>query len=230
MRYRLMFLSLVACMATLPAASGAEQAYLPSIGGGDVIMPVTSIRQARLAGTLLQQYDYSCGSAAVATLLTHQYGYPMSESTVFEYMYQHGDQAKIQREGFSLLDMKRFLQARGFEADGFEQTLDKLAEARLPAIALVNDNGYLHFVVIKGLRGDRMLIGDPAIGTRAMARQKFESIWKGGLLFVIHNRVDSAHFNRAADWRTVPQSPVASGVSREGLASVTMPKHGPGDF
>jgi predicted double-glycine peptidase len=217
-------------MASLPAASGAEQAYLPSMGGGDVFIPVTSIRQARLAGTLLQQYDFSCGSAAVATLLTHHYGYPMSESTVFEYMYQHGDQAKIQREGFSLLDMKRFLQARGFEADGFEQTLDKLAEARLPAIALINDNGYHHFVVIKGLRGERVLVGDPAIGTRAIARRAFEASWQGGLLFVIHNRMDSARFNRAADWRAAPQAPLAAGVSRDGLYGVTMPKHGPGDF
>lgn len=230
MRHRLMSLTLMACMASLSAPTGAQLAYLPSMGGGDVFMPVTSIRQARLAGTLLQQYDYSCGSAAVATLLTHHYGYPMSEATVFEYMYQHGDQRKIQREGFSLLDMKRFLQARGFEADGFKQTLDKLAEARLPAIALINDNGYHHFVVIKGLRGERVLIGDPAKGTRSMARQAFESAWQAGLLFVIHNRVDSARFNLAADWRAAPQAPLTAGVSRGSLSSVTMPKHGPGDF
>lgn len=230
MRCRLMSLTLVACMATLPAVSGAEQASLPSMGSGDVFMPVTSIRQARLAGTLLQQYDFSCGSAAVATLLTHHYGYPVSESMVFEYMYQHGDQSKIQREGFSLLDMKRFLQARGFEADGFKQTLDKLAEARVPAIALINDNGYHHFVVIKGLRGERVLIGDPANGTRAVARQAFEASWQSGLLFVIHNRMDIARFNLAADWRAAPQAPLSAGVSRDGLSGVTMPKHGPGDF
>lgn len=230
MRCRLMFLAVMACMASLPAAGGAEQAYLPSMGGGDVILPVTSIRQARLAGTLLQQYDFSCGSAAVATLLTHHYGYPVSESMVFEYMYQHGDQSKIQREGFSLLDMKRFLQARGFEADGFAQTLDKLAEARVPAIALINDNGYHHFVVIKGLRGERVLIGDPANGTRAVARRAFEASWQSGLLFVIHNRMDAARFNLAADWRAAPQAPLTAGVSRDALSSVTMPKHGPGDF
>lgn len=230
MRCRLTSLTLLACMATLPAVGGAELAYLPSMGGGDVIMPVTSIRQARLASTLLQQYDFSCGSAAVATLLTHHYGYPVSESMVFEYMYQHGDQSKIQREGFSLLDMKRFLQARGFEADGFAQTLDKLAEARVPAIALINDNGYHHFVVVKGLRGDRVLIGDPANGTRAVSRQAFEASWQSRLLFVIHNRMDSARFNLAADWRAAPQAPLSAGVSRDGLSGVTMPKHGPGDF
>ena len=47
-------------------------------------------------------------------------------------MFVRGDQAKIKREGFSLLDMKRYLEAHGFEADGFEEPLDKLAEARHP--------------------------------------------------------------------------------------------------
>lgn len=216
-------------LAMLPGA-GAEPAYLPSMGGGDVRMPVASIRQTRLATTVLQQYDFSCGSAAVATLLTHHYGLPTSEGAVFESMYRHGDTQKIQREGFSLLDMKRFLRTQGFEADGFEQPLDKLLEAGVPAIVLINQKGYRHFVVLKGLRGDRVLIGDPASGTRAVPRAEFEASWPSRLLFVIHNRMESARFNRAADWRAAPQAPLASGVNRDALAGMTLPARGPGDF
>lgn len=223
-----MAFTLAMATTVIPLAS-AEQAYLPSIAGG-VIVPVSSIRQDRLAGTLLQQYDFSCGSAAVATLLTHHYGYPVSESTVFEHMYKQGDQAKIQREGFSLLDMKRFLKAQGFEADGFEQPLEKLAEARVPAIVLINENGYLHFVVVKGLRGERVLIGDPANGTRAVSRKAFDGSLQSRLLFVVHNRMESARFNLSSDWRAAPQAPLTAGVNRNGLSGVTMPKHGPGDF
>ena len=207
----------------------AQPVYLP-LGGGDVAMPVTSIRQARLATTLLQQYDFSCGSAAVATLLTHHYGLPTTEGTVFESMYRQGDQQKIQREGFSLLDMKSFLKTQGFDADGFEQSLDKLREARLPAIVLINESGYHHFVVVKGLRGDQVLIGDPANGTRAVLRPDFEASWQSRLLFVIHNRTESARFNLAADWRAAPRAPLTAGVNRDGLAGVTMPALGPGDF
>lgn len=221
-------LALVTATALVPLVS-AQQAYLPAVAGG-VTVPVTSIRQERLAGTLLQQYDFSCGSAAIATLLTHHYGYPMSESTVFEHMYRNGDQAKIQREGFSLLDMKRFLKTHGFEADGFEQPLEKLAEARVPAIVLINENGYLHFVVLKGLRGERVLIGDPANGTRAVSRKAFNAVWQNGLLFVVHNRMESARFNQSSDWRAAPQAPLTAGVNRNSLSGVTMPKHGPGDF
>ena len=228
MRRTLSFLALSAAM--LATTAGAQQALLPSMGIGDVVMPVTSIRQARLAGTLLQQYDFSCGSAAVATLLTHHYGYPVSESTVFTYMFRNGDQKKIQQEGFSLLDMKRFLRAHGFEADGFEQPLDKLAESRVPAIVLINENGYLHFVVVKGLRGKRVLIGDPAKGTRAVSRAAFQAMWQSGLLFVVHNRMETARFNLASDWQAAPQSPLAAGVKRDSLSGVTLSKHGPGDF
>jgi uncharacterized protein len=213
-----------------PTAARTQQALLPALGGGDVVLPVTSIKQARLASTLQQQYDFSCGSAAIATLLTHHYAYPVSEATVFEHMYRNGDQQKIQREGFSLLDMKQFLQTRGFEADGFEQPLDKLMEARVPAIVLINENGYLHFVVVKGLRGERVLIGDPANGTRAVSRTAFLASWQSSLLFVVHNRMETARFNLAADWQAAPAAPLTAGVNRIDLSGVTLPKNGPGDF
>lgn len=202
---------------------------LPEMGGASYAVPVRSLQQIKQAGTLLQQYDFSCGSAAVATLLTHHYGRPTTEQEVFEQMYAAGDQDKIRREGFSLLDMKRFLHTRGFEADGFQQPIDKLREAGLPAIALITENGYHHFVVIKGLDRDRVLIGDPANGTRAMPRATFEAQWRQKLLFVVHNRMETARFNLASDWRAAPAAPLAAGVMRDALLH-TMPRNGPGQF
>ena len=224
--------SLLLTLAFLAMAGPAagQLAHLPAMGGGDVIMPVTSMRQARLAGTLLQKYDFSCGSAALATLLTHHYGYPVTEQVVFEQMYAGGDRQKIHREGFSLLDMKNFLAAHGFQADGFEQPLDKLNEARIPAIVLINENGYHHFVVVKGVQPDRVLIGDPALGTRAMRREAFEAIWKNGLLFVIHNQMEKARFNLAADWRAAPPAPQGQRHTRHGNARNALPNLGPGEF
>lgn len=217
-------------LAMLTASSYGETFYLPSVPGGRVSLPVLGLKQARAASTLLQQYDFSCGSAALATLLTHHYEVPVSEQEVFEDMYERGDQEKIQKEGFSLLDMKLYLETLGFDADGFEQPLDKLAEARIPAIVLVNEGGYHHFVVVKGIQGGRVLIGDPASGTRALSRDSFEAIWLNRLLFVIHSHMKSARFNLAADWRAAPSSPLSAGVSRDGMAGIALSKHGPGEF
>ena len=209
-------------------AAQAQVARLPDVAGGTYSVPVVSLKQGRVAGTVLQQYDFSCGSAAIATLLTHHYGHSVTEQAVLQEMYATGDQPKIQKEGFSLLDMKRYLAGLGYTADGFQQPLDKLIESRIPAVVLVNENGYHHFVVVKGLDAQRVLIGDPAKGTRALSRKEFESIWQNGLLFVIHNRMELARFNQPADWRGVPRASLLA--SRDGLAGVGLAKHGPGDF
>jgi hypothetical protein len=123
-------------IATLGAHTGnAAELSLPSgmrIGS----MPVKSMKDLRFQATLRQQYDFSCGSAALATLLTHHYATPTSEQDAFKSMFLSGDQQKIRREGFSLLDMQRFLKSRGFTANGFQLPLDKLIEAKLPAIVL----------------------------------------------------------------------------------------------
>ena len=211
------------------APANADTLDLPGIGG-QYAVPVSSLKQLRYRATMRQQFDFSCGSAAISTLLTHQYGDPVTEQVVFEGMYARGDQQKIRRDGFSLLDMQRFLAARGYQADGFVQPIDKLVEAGLPAIVLIAEKGYNHFVVLKGMRDGRILIGDPALGTRAMARSTFESIWVNRLLFVVHNRLELAVFNSANDWRAAPIAPLTNLAEREGILSAVLPKFGPRDF
>ena len=225
------------------ASAGAGAADIGAFGSARFNVPLVSMREARFQRTLHQQYDFSCGSAAVATLLTHHYADPVTEEFVFEQMYKQGDQQKIRKEGFSLLDIKRFLASRGFLADGFQLPLDKLAEAGFPAIVLVAEKGYRHFVVVKGLNQSRVLIGDPAGGTRAMPRAGFEAIWQGRLLFVIHGRaapsapgpvddvaMQAARFNDVDDWRAAPQAPLGLAISRSGLDQLTMPKNDGGNF
>lgn len=221
---------LLACASASAPVAWADYAVVTGDGGNYYSVKVTSLKEARYKTTIRQQYDFSCGSAAVATLLTYQYGYPVSEQTVFQNMYVNGDQAKIRQEGFSLLDMKRFLESRGFLADGYELPLSKLEETQIPAIVLVVENGYHHFVVVKGVHGNRVLVGDPALGTRALSREHFEQIWDSQLLFVIHNREESARFNLAADWRVAPSGPYSMGINRDSLYFTVMPSHGGSDF
>lgn len=229
-RYRHVGWLLGCALVAAPVLAPASSLGLQAPHGGNYRLQVTSLKEARFKTTVPQQYDFSCGSAATATLLTYQYGHPVSEEDVFVQMYREGDQDKIRAEGFSLLDMRRYMQSQGFEADGFEVPLDKLIEEDLPAIVLLNDRGYRHFVVIKGLRDGRILIGDPARGTRAMSRGRFEDLWDNGVLFVIHNRREVALFNQPRDWRTAPPAPLQSGIGRRGLHDVVVPKLGPGDI
>lgn len=226
-----MKLRVLAALAIALAATGAHAGSTEvRASNGSYMVRLTSLKEARFKTTIRQRYDFSCGSAAVATLLTFQYGQPVTETDVFTRMYANGDQAKIREEGFSLLDMRRYFESLGYEADGFELPLDKLAQEDLPAIVLLNERGYRHFVVVKGLRNGRVLIGDPALGTRALSRQRFEKLWDNRVLFVVHNRRELAHFNSSKDWRVAPTAPVELAIQRDGLQNIVMPRRGPGDI
>lgn len=222
---------LLAVCALLPLAAAATTPVgVVGAQGDTYTLHLTSLKEARFKNTVRQKFDFSCGSAAVATLLTYQYGYPVNEQVAFEQMYAHGDKEKIHKEGFSLLDIKRFLAANGFQADGFQVPLQKLEDENLPAIVLINVKGYHHFVVIKGVHDGRVLVGDPALGTRATTVDKFMQVWKNGLVFVIHNRRNLAVFNSPNDWRVAPSAPLSNGIDRGSLYNMTMPKRGPGDI
>ena len=222
----------VAWMAALGLACATAQAVAVDLAGhgGSFSVKVSSLKEARFKATTRQQFDFSCGSAALATLLTHHYNQPVSEQVVFEAMYALGDQARIRREGFSLLDMKNYLKSVGFEADGFELPLRQLQEAGLPAIVLIAESGYHHFVVLKGLRDGRVLLGDPSRGTRTMTQADFERVWVDRLLFVVHNQQQLARFNQAQDWQVAPRAPLSAALYPDTAAGVSFNKLSPGDF
>jgi predicted double-glycine peptidase len=222
-----------ALLALFLLAAPAAQAGWAGIEAGSAgiyAVKVTSLKEARFRTTVKQQYDFSCGSAALATLLTYQYRDPVTEAQVFKVMWDNGDREKIQREGFSLLDIKRYLEANGYRADGYEAPLHKLEQAGIPAIVLIRDNGYHHFVVVKGIRSGRVLLGDPSAGARTMSRAEFEKIWVNRILFVVTNRREQAVFNSGTDWGVRGMAPLEVAVSRDNLAGVTLLRPGPNDF
>jgi len=203
------------------AGAWAGSVDLPN-GSGRVNVAVESMKELKFRSVVRQQYDFSCGSAAVATLLTYHYDRSVSELEVFKAMFEHGNKERIRKEGFSMLDMKRYLEAHGYQADGFKVPLDKLKQVGVPAIVLTNDDGYSHFVVVKGMADGRVLLGDPAKGLRILPRAEFERIWNG-LVFVIRNRMQVArkHFNQDKEWSVLAKAPMESGVRRWGLSDFT---------
>jgi len=136
----------------------------------------------RQANVVIQKWDLSCGAAALTTLLNHQHGENLSEREVAvvlmnrpEYI-DHPELIHI-RQGFSLLDLKRFVEQRGYKGVGFgRMTLENLI-AKAPALVPIRVKDYNHFVVFRGARGNRVLLADPAWGNRTMLIEQFERSW-----------------------------------------------------
>ena len=185
--------------------------------------PVTTLKEIRFRRVVKQQYDFSCGSAAVATLLTYHYDRPTPEDTVLQKMFAVGDQEKIRKEGFSMLDMKTYLESLGYKTNGYKVTLDKIAEVGVPGIVLVKTNGYLHFVVLKGIRGDQVVVGDPALGTKFIPRAGFEEMWNGVFLVITSNlREAQSEFNLEQDWKGHRTAPLGQALPRDDLATMML--------
>lgn len=196
--------------AFLCASPAHAQVRTHGEGGGSFTIAVTSWRDIPFRTVVRQQYDYSCGSAAVATLLRFHYGLSVSEGEVFQFMYQRGDQERIRAVGFSMLDMRTYLEGRGFRADGLRLSLDRLATLRTPTIALITHQNYRHFVVIKGISADRVLVGDPTFGLQSYSRAEFQQIWNGVVL-AIRETPDgwpTPAYDRADEWRPWSRAPL----------------------
>ena len=200
-------------------------------GAGNYNVSVTSYAERRFKTVYKQQYDFSCGSAALASLLTFHYEDEVNEQSIFIDMFENGDQEKIKEQGFSLLDMKNYLERRGYRSDGFKIELDHLLTANAPAITIINDKGYLHFIIIKGLNKRQVLVGDPAVGVKIIPREKFEEMWAGRILFLIHDKQDIAakYFQNETEW-AARSAPLGTAVDRASLAAFNMLLPGPWDF
>lgn len=214
---------ILAGISLIPGTVGAGEIKMVD-NGGLFTVHVTSLKEMRFKRTIQQQHDFSCGSAALATLLTYHYDHTVSEEEIFNAMFEHGNKKKIEQEGFSLLDMKRYLETVGYRADGYKDTsLDKVRQVGIPVIVLINNGGYMHFVVIKGVDDNNVLIGDPATGSRIIPREEFDKIWNH-LVFVINGQQQMAasSFNTVTEWKVRETSPLGAVLSRDSLGAFSL--------
>lgn len=184
---------------------------------------VTSYREKTFGDVIRQQYDFSCGSAAVASLASYHYGKLITEDMAFKHMFERGDKEKIKQHGFSLFDMKQYLQTQGLKAEGYKLGLEKLQELGVPSITLVNMDGYMHFVVVKGINQDSVILGDPSRGTLVMDKETFLTHYQGVVLLVL-NAVDKGRetFITANDYSVYERSPVDTAINREAMLTETI--------
>lgn len=206
---QILWTALAVSILSWPASA---EVRLSDEAGGNYRVAVMSWWEIPYRSVVKQQFDFSCGSAAVATLLSYHYGRPTRESQSFSFMWKNGDQEKIRRAGFSMLDMKNFLGSVGLPAEGYRLGEKGLISIKRPAIVLLDLKGFKHFVVVKGVRRNRVLVGDPMLGLSEYALADFLKVWNGIALVITEPREAKPAFNLASDWGPWSKAPMENGA------------------
>jgi len=160
----------------------------------------------RRENVVIQKFDLSCGAAALATMLTFQHGDPVTEKEVADQLIRNPEYIANplvvrERQGFSLLDLKRYVERRGYEGIGYGRfDIENLVELA-PILVPIRTKGYNHFVVFRGIIGNRVALADPAFGNRSMPIEAFKAVWLdspefGKVGFVVKRRDEARPPNR----------------------------------
>tara|TARA_B100001109_G_scaffold255900_1_gene262840 strand:- start:50313 stop:51248 length:936 start_codon:yes stop_codon:yes gene_type:complete len=185
----------------------------------DEVVNVEPLVRQKFRNVVRQAYDYSCGSAALTTLLDFYLGRNFQERQVMEGLLRFGETERIvQRRGFSLLDMKRLVTALGHPSGGFKAEAKDLLELDHPAIVPIEYAGFKHFVVLRTVYEGRAYIADPALGNISFTLDRFLQVWDNNVLFIVFpngHKPASGLELREEDMRFVSDYVIAQNAYRE---------------
>lgn len=134
-----------------------------------------------------QNFDFSCGSAALSTLLNFYLGEKLTEKQVIHGLLRYGDSEQIaERRAFSLLDMKKFVKVLGYKGVGYKAEIIDLQELGTPCIVPIKLMGYRHFTVFKGIYQGHIFLADPFKGHTSYTLSEFEDMWFENVIFVVY--------------------------------------------
>lgn len=158
----------------------------PSASGS---LPIKTWKDLRDVGVEKQDLDYSCGSAATATILRYFYGREVYEQDVLDEVTRIGDDGTA-----SFADLQQAVKKFGFKAIGLSTNFEKLKTIKIPALVYLRYRDRDHFSVIRGINEQGVVwLGDPSWGNRLFSEQQFRAMWetrkeqnlKGKILLII---------------------------------------------
>ena len=120
-----------------------------------------------------QQSSSDCGAACLA-MISQYWG----KRFTINYLR---DLADVGRSGASIKNIAVAAENIGFHARPVRASLNKIAEQKNPWIAHWQG---VHYIVVYWIKGDRILIADPAKGKQTISRQEFIANWSGYALLL----------------------------------------------
>jgi ATP-binding cassette subfamily B protein len=120
-----------------------------------------------------QQSAADCGPTCLA-MISQYWGKSFSLNWLREL-------AQVERSGTSLKHLAKAAESLGYEARPVRASLSSLVDCQNPWIAHWEGD---HYVVVYRIKGDRLLVANPATGLKWLPRQDFLNSWTGYALLI----------------------------------------------
>lgn len=180
-------------LATLAAhpAGGAGDKFLPAPvrdGKHQFHRYVCSWQQLKRQNVVMQRRDYSCGAAAMATLVRYYWGDQVNEETFLKQLDKLLTPEEVAdriKNGLSMTDLKRAAVAKGYAASLGKLPFGKLVESKVPVILGVTIEGFDHFVVYRGWDGQYVYLADPIQGNVRVHTCDFVKQWQKNAILAV---------------------------------------------
>jgi hypothetical protein len=119
--------------------------------------------------TVLQMEATECGAASLAMVLAH-YG-------LWVPLEKLRSECGVNRDGSKASNVMRAAKARGCEVHGYRWEAESLREEQ--DYPLIIHWEFNHFLVLEGIRGDKVYLNDPAMGRRTVYWDEFVTSYTG---------------------------------------------------
>jgi len=142
---------------------------------------IKSWKELRDQNVIKQKLDYSCGAAAVATLMNYYFEDDITEKEILDDIKKNlnkEEEKSRKKTGFSLLDLKKFAERRGYSAVGIKLKPSYLSKLKGPILVrLIDFQDYKHFTILRGVKDNQVFLADPSLGNVRVSMDTFLAEW-----------------------------------------------------
>ncbi len=145
-----------------------------------------SLKQEQI---VMQKFDYSCGSASLATLMNY-FKKGILEKDILNSIKKSVSKKEYQQildEGLSLKNLRDAAEGMGFKATGLAIKPNDLYQANIPILVFLKKKMLNHFTVFTAYHNGVIHIKDPVLGHQLLSEEEFEKMYQGKALFVNFN-------------------------------------------